>query len=220
MPVTRSKAGTLATFEVDPDHSLRDGGHQIAWSQVSAARRPGTDYTITANGGEAAGATSITVAALPVALPAGTMLDFGEHSGTAQQMLAKSTAYAAAGATEIPVEPLGEAVEDTSEATYTIPTSDHKEIAAGTIMAELADGSMIPRADVTGSETAIGLLASDASEGDRFAALSGYGLVIHGAVWSELLPDNGAANFDTWIGEINTAGVGSVILKTYADSTS
>jgi hypothetical protein len=198
---------------------MTDGGHQIDWPRVAATRRPGTDYTITANGGEAAGATSITVAALPIALEAGVTLDFGEHSGTAQQMLAKTTAYAAAGATEIPVEPLGEAVEDTAEATYTVATGASKQIAAGTIMAQLASGKMIPRADVTGAETAIGVLATDAAEGDRFAALTGYGIYSHGSMYEELLPDNGAASFDTWIGEINTAGVGSIVLKTYSDNT-
>lgn len=220
MPVTHSRAGSLATFLVDINHTMSDNGHQIDWARVAASRKPGTDYTITANGGEAAGATSITVAALPVALEAGVMLDFGEHSGTAQQMLAKVTAYTAAGATEIPVEPLGEAVEDTAAAVYRVPEAGaHKQIAAGTIMAQLASGKMIPRADVTGAETAIGVLATDASEGDRFAALTGYGIYNHGSMYEELLPDNGAASFDTWIGEINTAGVGSVVLKTYADNT-
>lgn len=203
---------TFATFLVNAKHFAPDGGHQIDWNLVDESARPGKSYTITANGGEAAAATSITVEALPLAIPAGTMLDFNGS-------LAKVSAYTVAGATEIPVYALADAIADDAAATYKVNTSAYKVVAAGTIMTVLESGKMIPRSMVTGSEKATGLLVSDAGEGDRFAAKSGYGLIIHAAgIYENLLPDYGAASFDTWKTELNEhASLGG--WRTYGDST-
>lgn len=103
-----------------------------------------------------------------------------------------------------------------------------KRIPAGTVMAENADGQIIPRADVAaaaianaedwaGTETAVGFLISDAEEGSKVAALSGYGMFIGGVFYKELLPDQGEATFDDWIAEIRDAGYG-VRLETFSDS--
>lgn len=213
---TYSQIGNLATFVVDIANVRRDNGHQIAWEHVSPESTPATEYTITANGGEVAGATSVTVLALPVALPIGAVLDFGEHSVNSTQMLAKVAAPAAAGATEITVLPLSEAVEDTSTATYRALTSERKAIPAGTIMAQMADGRMIPVKDGT-TETAFAILIADAQE-DRVAdAKSGYGVIVAGIVYENLLPDYGAADFADWKTEL--AAAGSFQYRTWADDT-
>lgn len=79
-----------------------------------------------ANGAAAAGATSITVDALPARLPANTLLDF---TGTGE--FARVTADAAEGATSISVEALDAGVEDNDEAYY---GSVRKSVKSGTVV--------------------------------------------------------------------------------------
>lgn len=81
-----------------------------------------------------------------------------------------------------------------------------KVIPAGTPMAD-NDGGMVPRDDLASDGTegeAFGLLASSADEGARSDSLSGYGIVVGGVIYEDLLPvdvsdykdeldDNGAA---------------------------
>lgn len=84
-----------------------------------------------------------------------------------------------------------------------------KEIPAGQIMAELASGKVIPRVNVSGAETATCILETYAVEGSRVDAKSGYGDILGGVIYENLLPDSGEANFGTWKGELNAAGVGT-----------
>ena len=103
-----------------------------------------------------------------------------------------------------------------------------KVIPAGTVMAENADGKVIPRKDVAaafaahpadwaGTETSVGFLVSNADEGSKTAALSGYGMLAGGVFYRELLPDHGEANFNDWVAEVVDAGY-SVRLETFSDS--
>ena len=110
-----------------------------------------------------------------------------------------------------------------------IPTGlTKKRIPAGTIMAELPDGKIIPRKDVTasalidgsqatGAETAVGFLVSDAEEDAKYAALSGYGMFLGGVFYRELLPDHAETAFADWVTEITDLG-SQVRLETYSDS--
>lgn len=82
--------------------------------------------TVTANGAAAAAATSITVDALPAAIPAGTLLDF---TGTGEY--ARVTTAAAAGATTLAVDALDAGIEDNDTATY-VPTGAKRYIPSGT----------------------------------------------------------------------------------------
>jgi hypothetical protein len=94
-----------------------------------------------------------------------------------------------------------------------------KVIEAGTILAEKAGGKVIPRADVSGAEVATGILETTAVEDERSAALSGYGCLIGGALFKNLLPENAETDFADWIAELNDTGVGTGFAwLTYADN--
>lgn len=85
--------------------------------------------TVTVNDADVnATETSITVVALPVAIPAGTVLQFsGAGAG-----FAKVTAAAAAGATSLTVEALPEDIDNGATATYLALTTNAKRVVAGT----------------------------------------------------------------------------------------
>ena len=214
---TLTQTGNFAAFLADQTNVRRDNGHTIAWDFVSDARKPGTAYTVAANGAAAAGAESITVQALPVTIPAGTALDFGVHSTAETQMLAITTVTAAAGATELACSPLPVEIEDAAAATYRTITSEKKVIEAGTIMAMLAGGGIIPVADATGDETAFALLAADQQENRATSALSGAGVIVAAAVYENRLPDYGATDFNTW--KTQLAAAGSFQYRTWNDNT-
>lgn len=95
-----------------------------------------------------------------------------------------------------------------------------KTIKAGTIMAQESGGKWIPRADVsTGGEVAGGILETTAVEGEKIAALSGYGCIIGGVIYKNLLQETSDGDFDTWIAELNDTGMSTGFAwLTYADS--
>lgn len=290
MPTRTTTYPNRIPFVVDQHTLVRNDGRQVDWELVpmSYASAMG-EYTITVNQADVvAGDTSITVDALPVALPAGTVLDFGSYAaatvtvngavtagatsitiqsfegfipsgtllyfgthtdgnsmvarltadadGTASaitsltveavpyaiedtstatfaggDIVAKLTASAASGATSITVEPLQFAIGNDAEATYRMGLGK-RLIPAGTVMAELTSGKVVPRAARPGSETAIGLLATDAAEGDPSAAMSGHGVLIGGVIYENLLPEasGSPATIDaTYKTEMQAAGVGT-----------
>jgi hypothetical protein len=97
-------------------------------------------------------------------------------------------------------------------------SNGEKFLPAGTIVSELPDGKVVPRKDgVEYAGDAVGLLRTSAHEGSRVAALSGYGVVVGGVVFENLLPDHGQGAFDTWKGELHSAGPG-FRFETYEDS--
>lgn len=285
--------GSSAGFIADHKSITRaPGGRQIDWDYVTAAYRD-TSETITVNGDAAAGATSITVDALPVKVKAGTILNFGslapvtvtmndasvsagdtsitvtalsgpipagtflDFSGGTNAQVARVNTAAAAGATTLTVYPLDGTIANTQTATFPGGTiqarvtanaaagatsltvdelqflvaddstailegTDDYTVLAGTVMAELSSGKVVPRAIRPASETAIGLLESNASASDRSAALSGYGVIIGGAIFENLLPDaNGGSTISsTYKTELQTAGVGTGFAWfTYADDS-
>lgn len=205
--------GSMPNFVADPETISRNDGRQIDWSKVPVSYIAGTSYTITAAAAALAAATSITVAALPVALPVGTILNF-----TGAGEFATLTASAAAGATTLTVEALDAGIEDTDTATYKISYSQAKVIPAGTVMCELSSGKVVPRVARPGSETAIGLLWSTATEATyepNSDSISGYGIIIGGVIYETLLPET-ITSYKT---ELTTAGVGTGFSwQTYADS--
>lgn len=203
---------SLPGFVADWDSIDRNSGRQIDWDQVGNAYRS-TAFTVKANGAAAQGATSITVDALPGALKAGTILKFG----TAE--FAYLTADAAAGATSLTVEALVNGIEDNDEAVFA--GDGAKSIPAGTIMAQLSGGKLIPRASVTGSETSTCILASTASEKDGIGSGNqAYGGIVGGVIYQNLLPDYSHASFATWKGELDEPSVGTGwAWETYADDS-
>lgn len=210
--------GALAPVTVTTSGVAAAGATAIPVNALSGPIPSGTVLDFTGAGelarltaDAAAGATSLTVEALDAQIESGDTATFA--GGTVQ---ARTTAPAAKGATSITVDELQFAVANDAEAIYTGGTGS-KVIKAGTIMAELSGGKIIPRKAVTGSETAKGFLVSDVTEDAEQDALSGYGMFVGGVFYKDLLPDRNEAGFDTWIGEINTAGPG-VRLEEYSDS--
>lgn len=93
-----------------------------------------------------------------------------------------------------------------------------KVIEAGTIMAELSGGKWIPRLDVSGAEKASGILEATAVEDEKAAALSGYGCIIGGVIFKNLLAETDENDFATWLAELNDTGVSTGFAwQTYAD---
>lgn len=80
---------------------------------------------------------------------------------------------------------------DAVPAAYTNAVTGKKNIPAGTAVDQIdASGKIVPRpagANVAG-QTTIGILVSNAIEGDKSAALSGYGVLTGGRIYTELLP--------------------------------
>jgi hypothetical protein len=188
-------------------------GAQIDWPAIGDGYRD-TAEVVKLAAAALADATELTVDALPVAVPAGTNLYFGQS-----KEFARVTANAAAGATSLTVEALPSALENDDEAI--IGGGGSKVIPAGTVMAALASGLVIPRAAVTGAETAIGILVSSANEGSRSDAKSGYGLLIGGAIYENLLPEaaGSPAVIDSdWKTELQAAGTGFSFHQ-YSDNT-
>lgn len=203
---------SLPGFVADYNSMDRNSGRQINWDAVGG-EYSSTAFYVTSNGGAAQGATSMTVDALPGAVKAGTILRFGVSE------FAYVDTDAAAGATSLSVEALVNAVEDND--TALVQGNGAKSIPAGTIMAELSSGKLIPRASVTGSETSTCLLLTTASEKDGIESGNpAYGCVVGGVIYQNLLPDYSNANFATWKGELDNPSVGTGwTWETYADDS-
>lgn len=121
-----SSAAFLGDFG-NREHILA-GGAQLD-SAASWVVADADIYTITVNDAAAAvGDVALGVAALPVAIPAGTTLNF---TGGKYAIVATS---AAAAATSLVVEPLGEAIADASTATFNSGAEDEALIPAGTLV--------------------------------------------------------------------------------------
>lgn len=194
-------------FVADFESIARNTGGQIDWNKVPASYIQGTRYTIEAAAQANAGATSITVAALPVDLPVGTILDF-EGAGK----FAILTAHAAKGATTLTVEALDAQIDNEDEAIYLVSASGKKAIRAGTVMVQITGGKYVPRADRPGSEEAVGLLFSMATEDSNVDALTGYGILVGGVIYENLLPET----ITSYKSELASNGAGFVWV-TYKD---
>lgn len=169
-------------FVVDPVSIDRNSGRQIDWDNVAESTRPGAFTVTVGTGGAAIGATTVPVTALPGALPSGVTLDFGGAK------FARLTAAAAAGATSLTVTALVTALVAGDVATYTGAATGKKRLLAGTVVGSLLGGGKISPRVVT-TNPAIGILESTATEDDSFAALSGYGVLVGGVFYENLLPD-------------------------------
>lgn len=146
-----------------------------------------------------ADAVSISVDALSAAVPAGTLLHFGES-----KEFARVTAAAAAGATSITVEALPAALEDNDVAYYVPPTvGSRKLIPSGTLvgrtLVERSAGTGFGPADVTTPDGEIYLTLYTVPDAADNADVE---LVRHGATIKEnYLPDwaNYTAGMKTWL---------------------
>lgn len=205
---TTTLYGASPNFVADPESVDRNTGRQIDWSRIPESYRAGERHIITTSAQANAAATSISVTALPVALPVGAVLDF---SGAGE--LAILTAPAAKGATSLAVEALDAQIESGDTATYLVSASQSKIVPAGTVMCQLSSGKIVPRAARPGSEEAIGLLWSTASENSKNEALTGYGIIVGAVIFENLLPET-ITSYKT---ELENNGT-SWAWQTYSDS--
>lgn len=84
--------------------------------------------------------------------------------------------------------PTGRQIDWANVAAGFLNASGKKVLPAGTAVGELLGaGKVSPR--VVTTNPAIGFLETDAVEGDEAAPLSGYGVLIGGAVYEALMPD-------------------------------
>ena len=100
-------------------------------------------------------------------------------------------------------------------------TEGSKTVPGGTIMAETADGLLAPRKagvqDATPDDyPATCILLASAEQSNNNDALSGYGVVLGGVLFSNLLQDTADPDFDSWLTELKENGTGFVF-ETYDD---
>jgi hypothetical protein len=188
---------SLPPFVADPSSLVRNSGRQIDWAGIPDSYREtdATLSTVTMSASAAQSATTIAVEALDDYLPDNTVLDFGTTKW------ARVNGAKEAGATSVTVDALATALADDDVATYaTVPVSGPKILPAGTAVGTLAGGGKL-RPRVVSTNPAIGFLEAGAREDDRSASLSGYGVLIGGALYENLLPD---ASGDTIASGIKT----------------
>lgn len=172
-------------FVADPSSVVRNSGRQIDWDNLDDSYREtaATVSTVTLSASAAQGATTIAVEALDDFLPDNTLLDFGGAK------FARVNGAKEAAATSVTVDALATDLADDDTATYNLtPPSGPKILPAGTVVGEdLGDGKLRPR--VVTTNPAIGILETTAVENDRAASLSGYGVIIGGHFYENLLPN-------------------------------
>lgn len=107
-------------------------------------------------------------------------------------------------------------------ASYVDATTGKKVLPAGTVVGDLLSGTGKVSPRVVTSNPAIGILETAAVEDEKSAAVSGYGIIIGGAVYETLLPDSSGSPrvLDPTIkSELNAAGTGFAFLA-YSDARS
>jgi len=130
---------TRQAFVVDPQSITRLQGRQVDWPSVPERfRSTAVKVALTAQANAAA--TSLTVTALLAAIPKGSLIDFGTTK------LARASADVAVGATAVPVDAIPTQINSGDVGYYA--GSGPKIIPAGTVVAELTSGKVIPRADI------------------------------------------------------------------------
>lgn len=198
--------GALAPVTVTTSAQANAAATSISVNALSGPIPSGTILNFTGTGefavltaDAATGATSLSVEALDATIESGDTATF--NGGTKQ---ARLTAAADQGATSLTVDELQFAIPDNATATY--GGSGSKIVKAGKVVAALSSGKVIPRDQVTASETSLGILVDTASDGSPIDAATGYGLIIGGIVYEELLPDYSHASWSTWKSELEALG--------------
>lgn len=210
-----------AAFIADP-HSIDrvPTGRQIDWANVGNEYRttPGLAIVnVTVASSAIATATSVSVNALSGPIPSGTTISLGTNK------FMRLTADAAAGATSLTVAALPTALAGAETGVYAgTAGSGNKVIKAGTPVGDLlGSGKISPRIATT--NPAIGLLETDAVEGDPSAAISGYGVISGGSIYVNMLPavwltGTPKVLITAVATELQTAGVGSFRWYQYSDA--
>lgn len=96
-----------------------------------------------------------------------------------------------------------------------------KFLKAGTVLALKDNGKAIPRDIIENSETAYGILATNASEHNNTDAVTGYGVIRSGSIYENLLPEATGTPKEIesdWKDELIAAG-GFWMFEQYSDNT-
>lgn len=207
------------------------------------------NFVVTVDQAALAAAVSIHVVALPGPLQAGQILDFGgakfarvatdtaagavtvptdalptalagnETANVKGSKLVEVTTDADAGDTTLTVEPLPHSLDSGDSAI--ISGSGDKVIPAGTVVAQLSSGKIVPRASRPGAETATGILETPAQENSKSDALTGYSVIVGGNLYENLLPDatgSPAVLPTAYKNELNAANISNFVFEQYYDS--
>ncbi len=168
-------------FVVDSQSIIRTLGRQVNFAKTGDQFKYNAVKVVVGVAGAAADAVAVPVLPLSGPLPNGTLLSFGGKK------FARLTAPAVAGATSLTVAAIPTALVST-DTTYA-GGSGAKRIPAGTVIVQDTDGQVYPRVNKTASETAYGILETDASEDSKTDALTGYSVIRGGSLWENQLPD-------------------------------
>lgn len=215
MPWNDIPGQSTAGFLADPNSIRRSTGRQLNWNAMPDAARLGVQF-VTLSALANSSATTLAVTALPIDVPIYTELYFGEV-GEAVRV----TAPAKKGDTTLTVEATTTAIESGDKAPLP-PTGTvlglnqiSKAVAAGKIMSQLSDGTIVPR-EYT-SVTASHIILEGHVQNSRTESLSGVGTIVGGVLFKQLLPDFANTNFATWIAELATNGC-TFQWENYADT--
>lgn len=113
---------------------------------------------------------------------------------------------------EITIEGAGEAGYNGTWTIASVVDADNYTFDVGATVVDDSTGATV-------YTKASGILLATALEGDDIDAISGYGLVIGGVVFKNLLEEDGNGDFDTWLSELKEAGTGFAF-ETYSDDRS
>jgi hypothetical protein len=137
----------------------------------------------------AAGATSLATRAIPTALAGAETATF-----KGGEKVAVVDVAAAAGATAVSVEEVPLPIPDNAEAILPGPinfeTSTGRRVLAGTVVDLLSSGKVVPSSLATGGVSAYGILETNANEDSETDAATGYGVLVSGSFYENMLPDN------------------------------
>lgn len=171
-------------FVVSDKSLLRDTGRQIDWTKLFTNRyRRGAFQVVVGAAGALAAATTVPVDALPEAVAKGTVLTFGTNK------FVTVDADAAEGATSLTTLAIPTALVDNDTAYHTNSDTPDFFVPAGTVMDLQADGKIVPSALASAGLTAYCILETNADQSSVTDALSGYGCLISGIFYENLLPE-------------------------------
>lgn len=180
----KTKNVSRPPFVVSDKSLLRDTGRQVDWSAFTTNQyRHGSFAVVVGAAGAAGGAVAVPVAALKEALTKGTVLNFGANK------FATLNADAAVGATSLTTLAIPTALVSGDTAYATNSVLQGFFVRAGTIVDLLANGKVVPAAFNTAAVTAYGILETNAEQNAESDALSGYGCLIAGDIYENLLPE-------------------------------
>lgn len=176
----KTQTGSRLNFVSDAASVTRDSGRQMDWDLVPNSFRQ-TAFTVTVATAAAADAVTVAVGAIEQPLTKGTTLAFGGGK------FARLSQPALKGAATLNVEAIPKALIVGDKAVH--GGDGAKFVPGGTAVVYLTSGKMVPYSVRPNTEAAQGLMVTNATDGSKTDALSGYGVYRGGVMFENLLPD-------------------------------